>query len=154
MVQTDPSIPFSSAIVTLDVRRRLKVPKAILDALGWIGADAPGVLTVEIVQLGQLRMWDQRQVAPKLKSFEADLLEQDSREAREALRSLRDRHREVTLRPSDGRVQLSEPLHAIVEPTLKPCLLYAELGEGFVELFSTRGRLSRLRKNHGPSLAL
>lgn len=154
MGQTDPRITFSSAIVTLDVRRRLKVPKTILEELGWVGADAPRALTVEIVQLGQLRMWDQGRVASKLQSFEADLLEQDSREAREALRSLRDRYREVTLRPSDGRVQLSEQLHAIVEPTLKPCLLYAELAEGFVELFSSRGRLSRLRKSHGPSLAL
>lgn len=147
MAQSDPKSPFSSAIVTLDARRRLKAPKAILEALGWAGAAAPSVLVIEIIQIGQLRLWDQRQVSSRLQEFESDLLESDSREAREELRAHRDRYREVTLRPSDGRIQLSEALHAIVEPTLQPCLLYAELGEDFIELFSSRGRLSRLRKS-------
>jgi len=145
MVQTDPKFTFSSAMVTVDLRRRLKAPKVILEALGWTGEAAPTVLIAEIVELGHLRFWSRERVAGLLLEIESDLHGPSFEEAQD-LRAHRDRYREVTLRPSDGRIQLSEALHAIVEPALEPCLLYAELGEGFIDLFSQRGRLSRLRK--------
>lgn len=149
MGQNDPKVMFLSSIVTLDDRRRFKIPKSMLEGLSWQGSEAPRLLMAEIVAEGHLRLWDAMEIATHLDQLEAELLEESGEPSieNEAIRVLHDRFRQVSLRPSDGRVQLSEALHLVVEPTLSTCFLYVELGRGYIDVLSAMARMARLKRH-------
>lgn len=153
MRQIEPKKELYGDITTLDTQRRFKVPKAILEALGWTGTNAPTRLLAEIVDTGRLRLWEAAKVMPFLEETETDLREAavenpdlGSAEQHASLRALHDRYRTVTLRPSDGRIQLPSVLSAIVDLKSKSPSLYVELGENCVEVFSPHARIKRLRQ--------
>jgi hypothetical protein len=154
MGQIDPSKESFGSIATLDLRRRFKIPKPILEELGWLGSDPPTELVAEIVDDGHLRIWSARQIGPALESIERELIGISNEnsafsieQGNASLRAFHDRYRAVSLRPSDARVQLPVTLHAIVEPELKAALLYVELGSNCVEVFSHNARITRLRRH-------
>ena len=145
--QIDPSP--TSDIAWLDDQRRFKIPKAVIEGIGWVGADAPRDLVVEIVVEGHVRLWNAVAVQAGLASLRSDLSPEldDLRPDRgEPIRAFHDRYRPATLRPSDGRVQLTVMLHKVLEPKGIPVDVYVELGDGFVNVFSAKARYRRLRR--------
>lgn len=152
MGQTDPKYVVLSAVVQLDEKRRFRVPRAILEALHWETPNGPDLLIAELVDAGRLRLWEKALVSSRLNAMEKDLLadagdEDDAflAENLEAYRAFQDRYRELTLRPSDGRVQLPAILHSILEPNQLPTPLYVELGWKCLEVLSPQARIERLR---------
>lgn len=153
MDQSDPN-SHPCGVVLLDARRRLRVPRAILAALHWEAPNGPTQLVAEIVEVGRLRLWDKRTIDSRLADLEREIREggtedEDRPSAAdhyEALRAFQDRYRELSLRPSDGRVQLPAALHSIVEANQEPTHLYVELGVKCLEVFSRQARIERLRR--------
>lgn len=154
MGQSDPNI-HHSAVVLLDAKRRFRVPRAILEALHWEAPNGPTQLVAEIVEVGRLRLWDKMAIDPRLAELEREIREgemedEDRRRSPadhyEALRAFQDRYRDLSLRPSDGRVQLPAILHSIVEANQEPTHLYVELGVKCMEVFSPQARIERLRR--------
>ena len=137
----------ASGMSILDSRRRFRIPGEVVHVMSWTGYGAPARLVVELVGLGRLRLWGLAQLQAGLSIAEKDLGEPSLEGQGEILRAFWDRYREVTLRPSDARVQLTRELHAILFPELGIKPLYVEAGEGFVEVFAPRARIARLKKH-------
>ena len=154
MGHTDPNIVTASGLVLLDPRRRFRVPRALLAALDWEAPKGPTQLVAEVVETGRLRLWDKGAVDSRLVELEREIrdMEKEDEDRRpsadryEALRAFHDRYRELTLRPSDGRVQLPEILHSIIDVKQESTHLYVELGIRCLEVFSLHARIERFRR--------
>jgi len=111
-------------------------------------------LVAEVVETGRLRLWDKGAVDSRLVELEREIrdMEKEDEDRRpsadryEALRAFHDRYRELTLRPSDGRVQLPEILHSIIDVKQESTHLYVELGIRCLEVFSLHARIERFRR--------
>lgn len=154
MGQIDPNIATPAGVVLLDQRRRFRVPRALLVALGWAAPEGPTQLIAEVVEAGRLRLWDKGIIDSRLVELEREIREmggededgRPSADRYEALRAFRDRYRDLTLRPSDGRVQLPEILHSIIDAKQESGHLYVELGIQCLEVFSPQARIERFRR--------
>lgn len=137
----------AGAIRALDRDHRVSIPKELLKAMRWSVAKGSLQVVAEIREPGRVRLLEPGRVDERLAAIHERIQELSSQdEVDQALSALADRYRPVKLYP-EGRVHLTEPVHAVFDPTLAPVSVLVELvankGIEILSLGTRNDRLSR-----------
>lgn len=140
-------LDIAGSIRALDRDHRVSIPKELLKAMNWSVAKGSLQVIAEIRGLGRVRLLEPSRVEERLAAIHERIQELHTQdEIDQALGALADRYRPVRLYP-EGRVHLTEPVHAVIEPTLAPVSVLVELvatkGIEILSLGTRNDRLSR-----------
>ncbi len=131
----------------VDRDHRLSIPKEMLRAMNWVVAKGSVTVFAEVRAVGRVRLLESSRVEERLGAVRERVEELGSRdEIDQALSALADRYRPVKLYP-EGRVHLTEPVHAALEETLAPVSVIVELvANRSIEILCLRARNERLMR--------